>query len=127
MARVAINETLEAANQIKNTWTSNPTFTLGDFTFEAFSSAIKKVNDLSTAIDTKRHELQGLLDQRDDAARLLWDYSTRARSGIRAVFGPDSPQYDQAGGTRRSERRSARPSRAVPKAVAKSDGAVTSS
>jgi len=30
---------------------------------------------------------------------------TRARSGIRSVFGPDSTQYEQAGGTRTSERK----------------------
>lgn len=124
MARIPSNAALEAANQIKNTWTSNPTFTLGDFTFETFSAAMKKVTDLSTAIDTKRHELQGLLDQRDDAVKILGDYSTRARSGIRAFFGPDSPQYDQAGGTRRSERRPPRSSRNAPKAIAKSSGSV---
>jgi len=35
--------------------------------------------------------------------------TTRARSGFRAVYGPDSTQYEQAGGTRASERK--RPSK----------------
>ncbi|HWT01590.1 MAG TPA: hypothetical protein VN256_15190 [Pyrinomonadaceae bacterium] len=29
----------------------------------------------------------------------------RARSGFRATYGPDSTQYEQAGGTRSSERK----------------------
>ena len=40
---------------------------------------------------------------------------TRIRSAMRGVFGPDSTQYEQAGGTRRSERK--RPARKA--AVAK--------
>ena len=31
--------------------------------------------------------------------------TTRALSGIRGFFGPDSDEYEQAGGTRKSERR----------------------
>ncbi len=38
----------------------------------------------------------------------LQEMHTRALSGIRGYFGPDSPQYDQAGGVRRSERKSAK-------------------
>jgi hypothetical protein len=37
------------------------------------------------------------------------DLVTRIRSALRGVYGPDSTQYEQAGGTRRSERK--RPSR----------------
>jgi hypothetical protein len=35
----------------------------------------------------------------------LGEWVTRARSGFRAVYGPDSTQYEQAGGTRSSERK----------------------
>ena len=37
--------------------------------------------------------------------------TTRARSGIRGFFGPDSDEYEQAGGTRTSERK--KPTRKV--------------
>jgi len=104
MARVTVPAVLASAEKIKNTWTANPTFALGDFNLEAFTTALTAVTAHESEIDTKRHELQGLLDQRDDAAKVLQDLCTRALSGFRAVYGPDSPQYDQAGGTRRSER-----------------------
>jgi hypothetical protein len=38
----------------------------------------------------------------------LSDLISRARSGFRAAFGPDSTQYQQAGGTRRSKRKPAK-------------------
>ena len=104
MAKVSVPAVLSAADKIKNTWAANPTFTLGDMTLESFTAAHDAVNQHETEIETKRHELQGLLDNRDDKARELQDLCTRALSGFRAVYGPDSPQYDQAGGTRRSER-----------------------
>jgi len=104
MARIAVPDVIDAAERIKNTWIANPTFTLGDVTLQTFTAAYGAVTQLEATIETKRHELQGLLDNRDDSARGLQDLCTRALSGFRAVYGPDSPQYDQAGGTRRSER-----------------------
>ena len=64
-----------------------------------------------------RHELDGLLDNRDDSAALLNSYNTRALSAIRGIFGPDSIEYDQAGGTRTSERK--KPVRTAKAPVAK--------
>jgi len=70
-----------------------------------YQASIKAVNDLNTQIEDLRHQLDGLLDKRDDAAIALSGYNTRAFSAIRGIFGPDSTEYDQAGGTRTSERK----------------------
>jgi len=51
-------------------------------------------------------ELEGLKHKRDDEMRKLQEVVTRFRSGMRSYFGPDSPQYGQAGGTRISQRKS---------------------
>ena len=56
------------------------------------------------AVAARRTELTGLMDVRDDHARTRSDLVTRVRSGVRAGYGPDSPQYEQAGGICRSER-----------------------
>jgi hypothetical protein len=104
VTRVNIPDVFNAADKIKATWAANPTFTRGDITLASFTTAHATVTEADATIDAKRHELQGLLDKRDDDARKLHDLSTRALSGFRAVYGPDSPQYVQAGGTRRSER-----------------------
>ena len=58
-------------------------------------------------------ELTGLINDRDSQGVGLNELVTRVRSGFRAVYGPDSTQYEQAGGTRLSERK--KPSR-KPKA-----------
>ncbi|MBP9900748.1 MAG: hypothetical protein V9H26_28695 [Verrucomicrobiota bacterium] len=60
---------------------------------------------MNQQIEDARHELDGLLDNRDDAAAALNGYNTRALSAIRGIFGPESSEYDQAGGTRNSERK----------------------
>ena len=54
----------------------------------------------------KRIELSGIKSERDIQARDLNSLITRFRSGMRFYYGPDSPQYGQAGGTRTSERKS---------------------
>ena len=56
-------------------------------------------------IETLRNQLTKLVDEKDDAAAGLSDLNTRALSAIRGIFGPDSAQYDQAGGVRTSERK----------------------
>ena len=70
-----------------------------------YQASIKAVGDLNEEIDEVRHQLSGLIDHRDDAALTLSAYNTRALSAIRGIFGPDSTEYDQAGGTRSSERK----------------------
>ena len=71
--------------------------------------------DYDTAVNDHRTTLTRLIhmcwrtvpvNQRDDQAYNLNQLVTRARSGFRAVYGPDSSQYEQAGGTRSSERKS---------------------
>ena len=56
-----------------------------------------------------------LKNKRDALASELSELVTRTKSGFRAIYGPDSTQYEQAGGTRKSER--AKPTR-KPKATA---------
>ncbi len=66
---------------------------------------VPSATDFNGQIEELRHQLEGLLDQRDDAAAVLSGYNTRALSAIRGIFGPDSAEYDQAGGTRTGERK----------------------
>jgi len=59
---------------------------------------------VSETIEINRIELQGLMNQRDDTVRQLRECITRARAGFKATYGPDLTHYEQAGGTRSSER-----------------------
>lgn len=103
---------LTDANKIIETWTTNPDFALGTVKLEDFKKQRDALVTADGTVEAKRTELSGLMGQRDDEAAALNDLVTRARSGFRASYGADSPQYKQAGGTRASERKS--PRRAAP-------------
>jgi hypothetical protein len=108
--KVSVDKALGDASGIEKVWRTNPDLQLGKedatVTLEIYQASIKAVTDLTTQIEEVRHNLDGLLDRRDDAAVLLSSYNTRALSAIRGIFGPDSAEYDQAGGVRTSERKS---------------------
>ena len=50
-------------------------------------------------------ELTDKRNQRDDVCVTLWDQVKRARSGMKAIYGDDSSQYEMIGGTRVSDRK----------------------
>jgi hypothetical protein len=52
-----------------------------------------------------RTQLTALVNDTNAGGDAVANIITRARSGFRAIFGPDSTQYEQAGGTRASERK----------------------
>jgi hypothetical protein len=56
-------------------------------------------------VEAKRTELTAVINDRDSLATELKELCTRARSGFRATYGPDSTEYEQAGGKRASERK----------------------
>lgn len=88
-----------------DTWTANPGFTLGDLTLPQLIEAQSKAMSLSERVEAGRVEMISLANQRDEAAKTLRTMITRVRSGFRAVYGPDSTQYEQVGGVRSSERK----------------------
>lgn len=109
------NAVLSDANKIEKVWGKNSTMTLGSdndpknpkVSHADFETAKTTVEGLNAQIDSLRSQLTELLDDRNDSARVLSALNTRALSAIRGIFGPDSSDYEQAGGTRSSERKKA--------------------
>jgi hypothetical protein len=58
------------------------------------------------AVDAKRAELSPLLNARNTQAGQLNAVLVQARKAIAGYFGEDSNEYELAGGTRKSERKS---------------------
>jgi len=104
-SKVSVPDVVKDADKVIGVWKVNPTFTMMGVTAADFSTATQTVRDMEAVIEAKRQELSGLLDRRDDQAKALNEWVTRARSGIRSNFGPDSAEYAQAGGVRKSERK----------------------
>ena len=110
MARGKSIETLLAeAEQIARVWAENPSFSLGDITLAQFQTKIAELRNARGKAETLRTQLTALVNEANARSDDLAELVSRARSGFRAHYGPDSTQYEQAGGTRASDRK--RPAR----------------
>lgn len=74
--------------------------TLADY--QAKTAALKKKNE---QYNTDLSTLDGSLNSIQQDERALDDLSARMLAGVGVKFGKDSSQYEQAGGTRTSERK----------------------
>src|SRR5436853_4759253 len=120
---VKVRSTLEEAAAVKTVWESNPDFKLGNAGLADFNALFGAVKELDDDYTKKDVELSGALTKREEKARELHSLVVRFRKGMAAHFGPDSPEYGQAGGTRESQRKS--PKR-TPKPVSVTNPAVAS-
>lgn len=102
----SVDDVLAEAAKIVDVWSGNPDFKMGSITLDSFKASMAAVQNASATVESKRTELTGLITNRDVKTSSLNDLVSRARSGVRASFGPDSTEYEQVGGTRRSERKS---------------------
>ena len=107
MAKIAnVKATLKDAGDVKAVWEAIPDFKMGSISLNNFIAAHDEADVLQKEYAKKDIELTGVKGNRDDKVRQLGDLITRFRSAIRGIYGPDSPVYEQAGGTRASARKS---------------------
>lgn len=105
----SVDNVLSEAEQIARVWTDNSSFALGDITLAQFQTLITELRTQRNTTESLRTQLTAAINQTNGKADAIGGIITRARSGFRAVYGPDSTQYEQAGGTRASDRK--RPTR----------------
>src|SRR5262245_45467189 len=100
-----VKTVLKDAGSVRTVWESIPDFKMGDVSLDDFV-AIHDATDASQKEYVRKDvELTGIKGKRDDKARQLSELITRFRSGMRSMYGPDSAQYGQAGGTRIRDRK----------------------
>ena len=104
-SRVIAEGVVAATDKTLKVWKANPTMTIMNLTPAEVETARDSVKTLETQIEDLRHQLTGLLDRRNDEAKALNKLVVRVRGAIKSNFGDDSPEYEQAGGTRSSERK----------------------
>ena len=100
-----VDQALDEADRILTTWEGNGNFSLATLTKEQMKTQRDAVRAKATLIDQKRVELKGLTESLQDEVKELSQMNTRAKSGFRAVYGPDSPQVAQVRITRTSDRK----------------------
>lgn len=103
--RAGVNRLLEEANQIANAWSDKPTMMLGEMTFEQFTAVIAELTGIHKILEETLTDAIVQRNRQYNSAKKLAEFVTRARSGFRASFGPDSAEYEQVGGTRTSLRK----------------------
>jgi hypothetical protein len=106
MVKVSIDPVLTKAQQVVMAWEMNSDFKLGTMTLEEFKVELQKLITQVEASDRAKLAYADLVNSRDQQASTVNDLVTRARSGFRAYYGPDSSQYEMVGGKRRSDRKS---------------------
>jgi hypothetical protein len=104
--RKSVDRAVTEAERLTQVWGDNPKFSMGDMTLEKLKAETDKLRNLRKSRDELRVQLSKLVDDTKDQLRLIDSLNTRGRSGMKAIFGPDSAQYAQVGGTRQSERKS---------------------
>jgi hypothetical protein len=102
-------DTLKQAQSLLAAWDQiDPSLAIGPVTSAALLTEVDSVRALKDEITRLQIKLLDLRNQRDDLCLGIWDKVKRARSGIKGVYGGDSTEYEIAGGTRASDRKSQR-------------------
>jgi len=81
------------ARIILEIWQANRGFQLQDTRFEDFEKASHELDELMNRIEDRGRELQGLKSAQTKLLARLALLNTRARSGMRGYFGPQSPEF----------------------------------
>ena len=102
-SRYSTESVLMECERIARVWTENPTFALGEVTLAGFQAMIADARQKREQLETLRMQATALSNDLEERTTELAAIRTRALSGFRAIFGPDSTQYEQAGGKRQSE------------------------
>jgi len=103
----AARQRLAGLNSITPPPDFGPGLKLADYAAQIndFSNQIDHYNQMGSTMD----DLQNQLDDKEERLR---ESSRRMLSATEAHYGPDSSEYEQAGGTRSSDRK--RPTRKTP-------------
>lgn len=103
--KAEITKLQQDGTQIRKVWTDNSDYKMGEVTLAKFITACDALRDAHNEVEAKKLELTALINEREAQATAVGDLIVRARSGFKSVYGLDSTQYQQAGGTRKSDRK----------------------
>ena len=91
---------LTAWNQI------DESLAIGGLNAEALATDLNNAQGINSEIAQLETQLINKRNQRADVYSTTWDKVKRMRSGVKAIYGDDSTEYELVGGTRLSERKS---------------------
>src|SRR5687768_17204813 len=101
--RYSTESVLVDCERLARVWTENPTFSLGEVTLTGFQAQIIEARQKREQLETLRMQEVALSNELAQKTAALASIRTRGLSGLRAVFGPNSTQYEQGGGKRQDD------------------------
>jgi hypothetical protein len=93
--------------------TIDPDFQVAELTNAALETDLEKTAAIQSNLNSLEIQITNQRNQRDAAYGELWQKVKRMRAGVKAIYGDDSSQYEMAGGTRLSERKTRTRKKAV--------------
>src|SRR4051812_8065332 len=101
----SLDSIIEGAEKVIRVWEANQTFSLGEITLVKLKDMLEELKTMRARRDNLRAELSSLTNDLDSKRSEVNGVVSRAVSGVRAVFGPNSNQYEGVGGTRTDDRK----------------------
>ncbi len=78
---------------------------LGDLTADMLADDLTQAEPIEAVITSLENQLTEARNHRDELYARMWDRVKRVHSGIKGIYGDDSPEYELVGGTRKSDRK----------------------
>jgi len=109
MSKKLPTDLVEQAISIQDAWVRiDEGLTFGSLNMGALVMDINGLRNVELSLVGLENHMTELRNQRDALQESTWDKVKRVRAGVKANFGDDSPQYELVGGTRLSDRKTAR-------------------
>jgi hypothetical protein len=97
---------LSRASRITTAWKEIGTsVTIGNLTRSSFTADMTQAGIIEARILEAELQLANLRNERDALYLSLWDKVKRVYSGVKAIYGDDSAQYEMVGRTPASKRK----------------------
>ena len=99
----------EQTASIKDAWGRiDAKMTLGNVSLTSLMMDIEALRGIEADLVSLENQMVALREQRDVQRQATWDKVKGVRAMVKVIYGDDSLEYELMGGTRRSERKSAR-------------------
>ena|SRR5687768_11517902 len=115
MARKFPPDILDQAVHMQAAWSKiDEQLTVGGLNIGDLVMEINQIHQAEANVVSLEQDLTNMRNHRDALCEAAWDKVRRMRSVVKGMYGFDSPQYELVGGTRTSDRKTARSASPIP-------------
>jgi hypothetical protein len=102
-------DVLDQAVEVQSAWARiDEGLTAGNVNISVLVTQINQLHQVNSTVSDVENQLLEVRTRREDLCVSIWDKVKRMRAVVKGVYGDDSLQYEMVGGTRISDRKTAR-------------------